>query len=168
MNEIDIQQNDLKLNSNWVVWYHFQKNNWKLDSYKNIFTIKNIQDYWNFNNNLDMLGGIHSQHFFLMRNDITPLWEDKQNKIGGCWSIKISIEKSYELWIKLTMYVVGETLTIPENIVNGISICSKNTNTSVIKIWIKDNKYNNIENLNVNILNEFGVNIIYKSHIPEY
>ena len=66
------------------------------------------------------------------------------------------------------MYVVGETLTIPENIVNGISICSKNTNTSVIKIWIKDNKYNNIENLNVNILNEFGVNIIYKSHIPEY
>ena len=31
-----------------------------------------------------------------------------------------------------------------------------------------DNKKNSIQNLPTDILNEYGFNIIYKSHIPEY
>ena len=164
--KIDIDQ--ITFSSKWNVWYHFQKNNWKLDSYKKIFEISNIVDFWNFSNNLDLIGGLNSQHFFMMRNYITPLWEDKLNKQGGCWSIKISIDKSYELWVKLSMYIVGETLTNENSLINGLSICTKNTTTSVIKIWIKDNNYNSIKNLPREILNEFGFNIIYKSHVPEY
>ena len=104
----------------------------------------------------------------MMRNDITPIWEDQNNKNGGCWSIKIPVEKSYELWIKLSMYIVGETLTNDQYLVNGISICAKNTTTSVVKIWINDNNKSSIKNLPTDILNEYGFNIIYKSHIPEY
>ena len=158
----------LKLNSIWAIWYHHQKNNWKLDSYKNIFTFKNIKDFWNFNNNLNLIGGINTQHYFMMRNDITPIWEDINNKNGGCWSIKIPVEKSYELWIKLSMYIIGESLTDDRYLVNGISICAKNTTTSVVKIWINDNNKSSIKNLPTDILNEYGFNIIYKSHIPEY
>ena len=29
--------NTHKLNSYWNIWYHHQKNNWKLDSYKKIY-----------------------------------------------------------------------------------------------------------------------------------
>tara|TARA_B100000902_G_scaffold376257_1_gene407122 strand:+ start:827 stop:1474 length:648 start_codon:yes stop_codon:yes gene_type:complete len=159
---------NLKLNSIWAIWYHHQKNNWKLDSYKNIFTFKNIKDFWNFNNNLNLIGGINTQHYFMMRNDITPIWEDINNKNGGCWSIKIPVEKSYELWIKLSMYIIGESLTDDRYLVNGISICAKNTTTSVVKIWINDNNKSSIKNLPTDILNEYGFNIIYKSHIPEY
>ena len=159
---------NLKLNSNWAIWYHHQKNNWKLDSYKNIFTFKNIKNFWDFNNNLNLIGGINTQHYFMMRNDITPIWEDKNNKNGGCWSIKIPVEKSYELWIKLSMYIIGESLTDDKYLVNGISICAKNTTTSVVKIWINDNNKSSIKNLPTEILNEYGFNIIYKSHIPEY
>ena len=164
--EKDVTQ--ITFSAKWNVWYHFQKNNWKLDSYKKIFEINDIVDFWNLNNNLDTIGGINSQHFFMMRNDITPLWEDQLNKQGGCWSIKISIDKSYELWVKLSMYIVGETLTNKNDLINGLSICTKNTTTSVVKIWIKDNNYNSIKNLPREILNEFGFNIIYKSHVPEY
>ena len=156
-----ITNSHLNLNSEWNIWYHYQKNNWKIDSYKNIFKVKNIIDFWNFNNNIDIIGGINSQHYFMMRNNITPLWEDKQNKNGGCWSIKIPIEKSYELWIKLSMYIIGETLTKDEYLINGLSICTKNVSTSVIKIWIKDNTNSSIKNLPPDILNEFGFNIIY-------
>ena len=63
------------------------------------------------------------------------------------------------------------TLTVTERdelLVNGLSICAKNTSTSVLKIWINDNKKNSIQNLPTDILNEYGFNIIYKSHIPEY
>ena len=166
--ESDDEISNLKLNSIWSIWYHHQKNNWKLDSYKNIFTFKNIKDFWNFNNNLNLIGGINTQHYFMMRNDITPIWEDPNNKNGGCWSIKIPVEKSFELWIKISMYIIGESLTDDEYLVNGISICAKNTTTSVVKIWINDNNKSSIKNLPTDILNEYGFNIIYKSHIPEY
>ena len=95
-------------------------------------------------------------------------FSDDNKKNGGCWSIKIPVEKSYELWIKLSMYIVGESLTNDELLVNGISICAKNTTTSVVKIWINDNRKCSIKSLPINILNEYGFNIIYKSHIPEY
>ena len=138
--ELNDEISKYKFHSNWSIWYHHQKNNWKLDSYKQIFIMDNIRDFWNFNNNLNIIGGINTQHYFMMRNDITPIWEDDNNKNGGCWSIKIPVEKSYELWIKLSMYIVGESLTNDELLVNGISICAKNTTTSVVKIWINDNK----------------------------
>lgn len=159
---------EYKFSSTWNIWYHHQKNNWKIESYKKIFSIKNIKDFWNFNNNFNLIGGINTQHYFMMRTDVTPIWEDEQNKNGGCWSIKIPVEKSYELWIKLCMYIVGETLTKDDFLVNGISICAKNTTTSVVKIWINENSKSSIQNLPTDILNEYGFNIIYKSHIPEY
>ena len=57
------------------------------------------------------------------------------------------MEKSYELWIKLSMYLVGETMTNDDLLVNGISMCAKNTSTSVVKIWIHDNNKSSIQNL---------------------
>ena len=156
------------LNNKWSIWYHHQKNSWKLESYKKIFEINNIEEFWIFNDNIDRLGGINSQHYFMMREDITPIWEDENNKNGGCWSIKIPLERSYELWIKLSMYIIGETLTNNDFLINGISVCAKNNTTSVVKIWINDNNLNSIQNLPTDILNEYGFNIIYKSHIPEY
>ena len=157
-----------EFNDTWYIWYHHTKNNWKIDGYKKIFDIKNIKDFWDFNNNCNMFGGINSQHFFLMRNGVTPIWEDKQNTNGGCWSIKIPVEKSMELWLKLSAYIVGETLLEDNSSINGLSICAKNPITSVIKIWNNNNNINSIKLLPNNILNEYGFNIIYKSNIPEY
>ena len=161
-------ENKHKLNCFWNIWYHHQKNNWKLESYRKIYKIKTIESFWEFNNNIDLIGGINSQHYFMMREFVTPIWEDINNKKGGCWSIKIPMEKSYELWIKLSMYIIGETITNDELLVTGISICPKNTSTSVVKIWINDNNKSSIQNLPSEILNEYGFNIIYKAHIPEY
>jgi hypothetical protein len=154
--------------STWNVWYHHNKSSWKISDYKTIFAIENINDYWDFHNNLKFLNGINSQHYFLMRDDIKPTWEDERNKTGGCWSIKLSIEKSSDLWIKLSSYIVGETLVKNHLSINGLSICTKNPTTSVIKIWNNNYKENSIQILPNDILNEYGYNIIYKANIPEY
>ena len=159
---------DKHFENEWNIWYHHIKNNWKIDGFNNIFKIGTIKEFWDFNNNINLFGGINSHHFFMMKNNITPIWEDEQNKMGGCWSIKIPTEKSLELWIKLSSYIVGETLTENKNIINGISICAKNPITSVVKIWNNSTKNNSIKLLPVEILNEYGFNIIYKSHICEY
>ena len=159
---------DSKFNEEWDIWYHHIKNNWKIDGFNKIFKITSIKEFWDFNNNINLLGGINSHHFFMMRKNVTPIWEDPVNKDGGCWSIKIPTEKSLELWTKLSAYIVGENLVKESNLVNGISICAKNPITSVVKIWNSDTKKNSIKLLPVDILNEYGFNIIYKSHIPEY
>lgn len=168
-NHIDkISGNIYKFHNTWNLWYHHHKNNWKIDGYRNIFNITTICDFWNLFNNFELIGGIHNMHYFIMKNNIQPIWEHPLNKNGGCWSFKIPSEIAFNLFTKLSIYMVGETLTPNSDIINGISICLKNPTTSVIKIWNNTTKANSINLLPKDIVNEYGYNIIYKAHIPEY
>ena len=72
-----------KFNSEWNLWYHHELNNWRVDGYRKIFHVKNIKEFWDLHNNIDCLGGITNQHFFLMRDNILPIWEDSANRNGG-------------------------------------------------------------------------------------
>ena len=100
-----------KFTTDWNLWYHHELNNWRIDGYRKIFHIKNIKDYWDLNNNIDCLGGITNQHFFLMRDNILPIWEDTSNRNGGSWSIKLNdISNVYNIWLKLSMMMLGETI----------------------------------------------------------
>lgn len=163
-----------KFTTDWNLWYHHELNNWRIDGYRKIFHIKNIKDYWDLNNNIDCLGGITNQHFFLMRDNILPIWEDSSNRNGGSWSIKLNdISNVYNIWLKLTMMMLGETILKDEaarqsKLVVGISLNLRNSNICIIKIWNKDSNMNSIKLLNDDIIKEFGYNIIYKKNIVEY
>jgi hypothetical protein len=160
-----------KFNDTWVLWYHHSPNNWKLDGYKEIYSINTIQEYWNVFNNLNIIGGITSLHFFLMRKGVTPLWEDPKNKSGGCWSIKVTKDMAPNIWELLSILLITESvLSDPKSYinVNGLSICIKNNSSAIIKIWISNNSFNSINNLHKKIVDKFGYNIIYKYNSPEY
>lgn len=157
-----------KLNSEWNLWYHHTKNVWRINGYKKIFTIKTIKDFWDLHNNIDKIGGINNQHFFLMRDDIEPTWEHPKNKNGGCWSFKVLAQDSFSLWLELAIYMIGENLISKSSNICGLSICLKNLSTSVIKIWNSDNNEKSIEMLPESIKNKFQFNILYKANIPEY
>ena len=158
-----------KLNSKWVLWYHHQKDNWKLEGYKQIYTVETIKEFWSLFNNLHIIGGISKLQYFFMRENITPLWEDEKNRNGGCWSIKITKDVVEQIWQQLSILLVTENIfTTNKSDVNGLSICMKNSSV-IIKIWIFNNNiYNKIKNLNKIIFNKFGYNIIYKQNNVEY
>jgi translation initiation factor 4E len=153
--------------STWTLWYHHQKNNWKLQSYKKIYTIKTIEDFWKLFNNWNKIGGILNQHYFLMRDDIGPIWEDNNNKNGGCWSYKKQNGDIFDLWTDLSVYMLGENLSSNPKSINGISVCLKNDGYSVIKIWNKSSLDNSLSNLNHEILKKWGMDLMYMAHIPE-
>lgn len=155
-------------NSEWNLWFHKEKNNWKINGYEKLYTIKNIKHFWEIHNHFDQLGGINSHHFFLMRNNIEPIWEHPKNRNGGTWSFKISSDNSYKLWEKLAMYMIGETLIDDSKKINGLSIVLKNPTISIIKIWNSDKKYSSLNLLPKDIIDDYGYNIIYKSNAPEY
>ena len=159
-------ENSNNFKNEWNLWYHHQKDNWSLDGYRKLYTIKNISDFWNLYNNWDKIGGIRNKHFFLMKNNIKPLWEDPQNIKGGCWSYKLNDFLIPEIWEFLSIYLVAEKLSKNSDNICGISVCNKKNNNSVIKIWIKINKDKNIKLLNEDILKKIGTDIIYIAHMP--
>ena len=103
-----------------------------------------------------------------MRENIEPIWEDDHNKEGGCWSFKIQDYKAAKLWEDLSLKIIGETLLENNLNINGLSICLKRQSTSVIKIWNKYSKYNDINLIDNDILDKYGNVILYIPHIPEF
>lgn len=158
---------DTKFKNKWNIWFHHTKDDWSINGYRKIYTIETISDFWKLYNNWDKLGGINSKHFFIMKNNITPMWEDEENKNGGCWSFKIQEKEASKLWEELSLYLVSETISKIDNDIQGLSICLKKNNHSIIKIWNKDTKNNNNKNINDEIINKYQNDIIYIAHMPE-
>lgn len=158
---------DTELSSQWNIWYHHEKDNWKISGYKKIYEIKTVKDFWKFYNNWDKVGGVTNKHFFIMKEGVNPIWEDPLNINGGCWSFKIQEEQAEELWEDLSTYLVCNKLclTIPEEIM-GLSVCLKKNNNTVIKIWNKNSKNNSLKLINETILKKWGMDIIYIAHMP--
>ena len=150
------------LKSNWVLWFHDPlDNNWKLESYKPISKLKTVDDFWNtfeyVDNNI-----IENSMLFLMKDGIDPLWEDKNNVDGGCWSLKIQKGNIKPLWTNISVNLCCENISNNNDIqINGISISPKK-NFCIIKIWINKNDAN-IKNLK-KIENISYDGIIYKPH----
>jgi hypothetical protein len=166
-NNSNISNQVLNLKNQWNLWYHHEKDNWKISGFKKMYEINNSMKFWQLYNNWDKLGGITNKHFFLMRNDVTPIWEDPKNINGGCWSFKIQEEQTEELWEDLSVYLVCNKLCSknPEEIL-GISVCLKKNNNTVVKIWNSNSKNCSLKLINENILKKWGTDIIYIAHMP--
>lgn len=155
-----------EFNTEWNLWYHHERDNWNVEGYRNIYKIKTTEDFWKLFNNWKELGGVYSKHFFIMRKGVNPLWEDKNNKNGGCWSFKVSDSQAEDLFEYLCGLLVNDKLTSYPEEVMGISICLKKNNNVVIKIWNSDSKKNSLSILNQDIIKKCGMEIIYISHVP--
>lgn len=156
-----------KFDNQWNIWYHNSKEDWTINGYKKLYNIKTIKDYWKLYNNWDDLGTINSKHFFIMKNNITPVWEDPSNKKGGCWSFKVNDTNAQELWDDLSLQLVTGNLSSVKDDIVGLSACLKKNNFSVIKVWNKDSHNNSLNLLCKDILNKWGLDIIYIAHMPD-
>ena len=155
-----------KLNNKWVLFFHDpEDNDWSVKSYKKLYEVESIEQFWDL---FDFIGSkyISNGMFFFMRDGIAPVWEDKKNEDGGCWSFKISKKDIYNSWIELSMALLGENIT--NNIkdskdITGISISPKKS-FSIIKIWNSDSNKNSNSLISKKIPYIFLNSSIYKSH----
>lgn len=156
----------MEFTNTWNIWYHHCKDDWTIDGFKNIYTIKNAEDFWKLYNNWESIGGLLTKHFFIMKDNVKPIWEDKENMNGGCWSYKIYDTQAPKIWEDLSVLLVTNELLYQEECL-GLSICYKKNNNCVVKIWNKNSSNNSIKNINKDILEKWGTDIIYIAHIPE-
>ncbi len=139
-----------------VLAHHNDDKSWDYNSYHNITTLKKWKELGSFFKCLNTVGGECNYtdfDIFIMKNEISPMWEDLENRNGSICSVKIdSLTEGYNIFKNLTINMANNTLLKfnPSNwnSINGISFSSKKldnlteTYCIIIKIWFKINILN--------------------------
>lgn len=148
------------------LWFHGVNNTkWDITSYKKILSIKNVVELTTTLKNIDYKIFPNAM-FFLMLNNVKPIWEDPINKDGGTWSFKIEDNKIKEIWYKINMLFVTENIFNNNVPVFGISVAPKK-GYYILKIWTGINAEKSDFSLKLEELgNEFNKGVAkYKAHV---
>lgn len=134
---------DLPLKEKWVLWLHYPNDqHWGetgKDHYQRVMEITDMKQLIALNKTMDD-SLIQQCMVFLMKDGIEPIWEDPQNRDGGRFSFKIPNQIVPDVWRKMAMYVLGETLVRePEfaSRINGLTISPKKA-FCIVKLWMRD------------------------------
>ena len=99
---------------------------------------------------------------------IYPMWEDKNNQPGGCWSFKVNSENINDVWIKLCFYILSENTGVSQEVndtINGISFSPKR-GFCIVKIWNSTTDIQDTSELNKGLDTFMSLSeCLYKSHI---
>jgi len=117
-----------------------------------------------------------------MKNNISPMWEDVQNKQGSIMSVKVSSnEDAYSIFKFLFLNICNNSLlkytekTL--NKTNGISFSTKvieniNVTSYIVKVWFRENfchSETSIFNPHINErLEECDYSVKFKQIRPEF
>ena len=137
-----------KLDDSYTLWLHnVFDNDWSINGYKKIYTFNTLEDAISLIENINS-ELVEKTMFFLMKNNIKPIWEDEKNYNGGCFSYKINNIYIYKVWKNLVYRLIGNTINEDNNIIKnitGLSISPKKT-YCIIKIWISNSDKKIINN----------------------
>ena len=157
------------IQNKWNYFLHLHDNkDWSINSYIKMVSIDNIENAILLNDEIhyDL---IKKSMMFLMKNDINPLWEDEQNKNGGCFSYKVLNKDIEQVWKKVYYHLVGCTITKNKNHyknINGITLSPKKK-FCILKIWMSSCELKDPD-IFIEISNLDKTGCLFKKHCPEY
>jgi len=163
---VELEGDNMKLHSTWTVWIHENSDqSWSIQSYKAIYRISNVGEMWRFLNYFDNLDKTTRQ-YYIMRDGITPVWEDNNNKNGGICSIMLeNVNRNknnrsdicIDCFIAICCLVFNESFVKNNMDINGLCYSIKQRNV-LIKLWIKDFEINKkfSNKLPINLFHNIG------------
>jgi len=152
-------ENDV-LNTHWTIYIHnISETDWSLESYKKVYVIRKITDFWTFFNNFT---DFQKFNFYVMRGDIKPVYEDINNTNGYSYSYIIPGKKINDTFIHCLAEMLCEKLVDIKNYneVCGASLVPKSNNISIFKVWLR----NKTNPLKLKIVDENLINGRYQDH----
>jgi len=170
MDTVSIPTQQHNLNGKWNLYYHLPDDkNWELSSYTVIMSsVDTVEKVILLNESIHE-NIIKNCMLFVMRDGVTPMWEDPRNRNGGCFSYKVINKYVPEVWRNMFCCLSGETLCSEPELnkhVNGITISPKK-NFCIIKIWLDTSNYQD-PGIISSILNLSKQGCIFKRHEPEF
>jgi hypothetical protein len=147
----------------WVLWGHLpQDTSWSIQSYTKISKITCAEELIELLKKLpDKL--ITNYMLFLMREGVDPMWEDPNNKEGGCFSYKVDNKLVKEMWTNVCYCISGNSISTPNlnDSIMGLSISPKKS-FCIMKIWMKSCQFQDASAIKIPQLNPNGC--IFKKH----
>jgi len=168
--ELSSTSNYHKLSDNWTLWAHLPHDtDWSVKSYKKIYTTGTVEETVALTETLPEVL-VKNCMLFLMRDGVSPVWEDPQNRHGGCFSYKIPNKNVYEVWRELSYVVVGETVSREKAFTSGVTgiTISPKKNFCIIKIWMRNTANQNPMIVTQEVKGLSSQGCIFKKHTPEY
>ena len=170
MDTVSIPTDQHILHGKWNLYYHLPHNkNWDLSSYTSIMNSIDTAEKVILLNESIHENIVKNCMLFVMRDGITPMWEDPRNRNGGCFSYKVINKCVPEVWKHLFYLLCGESLCINEQNnkhVNGITISPKK-NFCIIKIWLDMSTLQDPNEI-IQIANLSKQGCLFKKHEPEF
>jgi hypothetical protein len=157
------------LSDKWTLWAHLPHNtDWSLKSYIPIYTFTTVEE------TIAVIGSlppilVENCMLFIMKQGISPMWEDPKNRDGGCFSYKVPNKSVVRAWTDLTYRIIGGSISNNSQFVNsvtGITISPKK-NFCIIKIWLSNCSHQNPTVVSP-VKGLLSQGCLFKKHTPEY
>jgi len=154
--------------NNWTIWIHLPRDSdWTISGYYKIHTVSTIDEAISIVETIPA-NIVKMSMLFIMKEGITPIWEDINNKLGGCFSYRVSHKILHSVWKNISYTMMGNDLVSDDisEIINGVSVSPKKQ-FSVLKIWTKSKIHTDPKIIkSISGLSQSGC--LFKSHAPEY
>lgn len=145
-----------EFDKHYTLWYHNPNNPvWTEDSYHQILSFDNTNEFWIVDDLFKNL--IEAGMFFIMKEDIVPIWEDEKNVEGGYISWRINKNEVHKNWVDIMGHIITKKLFDSEEgdedlnkLINGCSVSPKK-NFNILKVWISKP----IDNENIKFVDTF-------------
>ena len=158
-----------KLSDKWTLWAHLPHNtDWSLKSYIPISTFSTVEETIAVTESLPPQL-VENCMLFMMKEGITPMWEDKRNRDGGCFSYKVVNKNVPKAWSDLIYRIVGCSISNNAGFVRsvtGITISPKK-NFCIIKIWMTNCDHQNPSAV-APVKGLLSQGCLFKKHTPEF
>jgi hypothetical protein len=158
-----------KLSDKWTLWAHLPHNtDWSLKSYIPISTFSTVEETIAVTESLPPQL-VENCMLFMMKEGIIPMWEDKKNRDGGCFSYKVMNKNVPKAWSDLIYRIVGGSISNNAAFVKsvtGITISPKK-NFCIIKIWMTNCDHQNPAAV-APVKGLLAQGCLFKKHTPEF
>ncbi len=155
-------------NGSWTLYFHDpEDSSWTPDSYKKVGTFSTFPDLWAVFERIGekkLLNGM----FFMMKDPVLPLWENRANIRGGSYCIKIPEKSTAETFARYTAAGILQKIAKEAgNQIVGVSISPKK-GFHIMKLWNTDAKLYH-KPTEINILGDGMIlsDVIYRPHVDQ-
>jgi hypothetical protein len=158
------------LKNKWVLWAHLPHNtDWSPKSYVKVCELSTVEETIAIMTTLPK-ELVQNCMLFLMKKGIAPMWEDPQNRQGGCFSYKVLNKNVPEVWRESMYAMTGETISANQQFISCVTgfTSSPKRDFCIFKLWTSNcaNQNPMVVTNEVNGIKPQGC--IFKKHAPEF
>jgi len=160
------------LQHRWTLWYckNEKKKQWE-ECLKQVTVFETVEDFWALYNHIQLASSLSfGSDYYLFKEGIQPMWEDKNNQKGGRWLINVDKLRRNELldhyWLELLLAMVGEQFDDYGDQICGSVVNIRNKGDK-ISLWTRDVNNDEANKRIGQILKQkigLGETVYYESH----